>query len=462
MASQTPDKSIFRKYDIRGIVGTTLSAEIIYQIGRGFGATLLDLGERQAITARDTRLSSPAFHQALQQALLDSGIDVTDIGATPTPLANFATRRLGIANAAVITGSHNPCNYNGLKLIVGGKPFHDTQLTQLYQRVIRTDFKEGKGQLTKQKIVPDYIDEIKENIEITCPLRVAVDCGNGISGPVASRLLTALGCEVTELYCEPDGHFPNHHPNPSEPENLRVLQDTVIEQQLDLGLALDGDGDRLGVIDSTGKIIWPDRQLMLFARDILARLPGRTIVYDVKSTRHLESVIREAGGIPLMVASGHSLLREKIEETRAPLGGELSGHLFFNDRWYGFDDGLYTAARLLEILCQSEQSSSDLFATLPDSPSTPEITIDFGSEEKLRAFMEDYITLDRNSGDTRIIATDGLRLEYPTGWSLVRASNTSPSLSVRFEADDQASLEQIEAQTRREILRVAPELQLPF
>ncbi len=457
-----PVKTIFRKYDIRGIVDTTLTEDIVYLIGQGYAATLLDLGESGAIVARDTRLSSPTYCEAFSQALLDSGVNVTDIGAVPTPVANFAVHEFGIGNAVIVTGSHNPSNYNGLKLVVQGQPFHSEKLVTLYQRIAQGDFRSGRGQLTQHGIVPEYIRQLSAGIHIERPLRVAIDCGNGISGPVATGLLKTLGCQVHELFCEPDGRFPNHHPNPSVPENLQALQQLVIDGHLDIGLALDGDGDRLGVVDSTGKIIWPDRQLLLFAREILRERPGSTIVYDVKSTRHLESFIRQAGGVPLMVASGHSLLRRKMQETGAPLGGELSGHLFFNDRWFGFDDGLYTAARLLEILSHTEQSSSELFATLPDSPSTPEITIDFGCEQKLQDFMQAFQRLDHDSEVQRITAIDGLRIEYPHGWSLVRASNTTPSLSIRFEADDDVSLQHIEALISQRIHQLEPGLTLPF
>ncbi len=461
-ASDIPVKTIFRKYDIRGIVDVTLNEDIVKQIGRGFGSDLVEQQEQQVIVARDTRLSSPAYAQALISGLRDTGIDVTDIGATPTPVANFATHALDIPNAVIITGSHNPPNYNGLKLVVGRKPWHADKLEALNQRIIDGAFSYGDGKLVSRSVTSLYIERVVGSVQIERPLSVAIDCGNGISGPVASALLRRLGCRVHTLYCKPDGRFPNHHPNPSEPENLKALQQAVIDHHLDIGLALDGDGDRLGVVDSSGKIIWPDRQLMLFAQEILKQQPGSTIIYDVKSSCHLDRVIRRAGGEPLMVASGHAVLRQKMRETGAPLAGELSGHLFFADRWDGFDDGLYTAARLLEILANTTQSSSELFATLPDSPCTPEINISFNSEEALLAFMEAFNRLDRDNEQVDVSAIDGLRLEYAHGWGLVRASNTTPSLSLRFEADDEQALETIKASIRRQLLRVDPSLNLTF
>ncbi len=457
-----PAATIFRKYDIRGVVDVTLNEQIVQLIGRGFGSTLRDLGECEVVVARDTRLSSPAYAKALIDGLRTSGIDVTDLGATPTPVANFATHELEIPNAVVVTGSHNPSNYNGLKLIVHRQPWHGDRLQALHQRIVAGDFHHGDGRLTQRSVVSRYIDRIAREITLARPLKLAIDCGNGISGPVAATLLRRLGCQVHELFCQPDGRFPNHHPNPSEPENLKALQQTVIDHRLDLGLALDGDGDRLGVVDASGKIIWPDRQLMLFAREILRERPGSPIVYDVKSTCHLERFIAAAGGQPLMVASGHSLLRQKMAEVDAPLAGELSGHIFFRDRWYGFDDGLYTAARLLQIVAASPLPSDELFAELPDSPCTPEITIAFESEAALQQFMEAFAALDRGGEEITVTSIDGLRLEYPHGWGLVRASNTSPSLSLRFEADDEPSLEEIKASVRCQIHQLLPTLPLDF
>jgi len=460
--SNTPAPTIFRKYDIRGIVDVTLNEGIVEQIGRGFGTTLREREEQRVIVARDARLSSPAYTEALIRGLRGSGIDVTDIGATPTPVANFATHALGIPNAVIVTGSHNPANYNGLKLIVRRAPWHGDRLQALHRRIVAGDFQQGEGGLQQRSVVSRYIDRLASGVTIERPLKVAIDCGNGIAGPVAATLLRRLGCQVHELFCKPDGRFPNHHPNPSEPQNLTTLQQTVIDHHLDIGLALDGDGDRLGVVDASGKIIWPDRQLMLFARQILRERPGSPIVYDVKSTCHLQHFIEAAGGQPLMVASGHSLLRQKMRSVGAPLAGELSGHLFFGDRWYGFDDGLYTAARLLEILAASPRPSDELFAELPDSPCTPEITIPFESEQALESFMEAFAALDRDGEGVTISSIDGLRLEYPQGWGLVRASNTTPSLSLRFEAEDEDSLEAVKASVRRQIHRLLPALPLAF
>ena len=462
VASGIPVSTIFRKYDIRGIVDVTLNEDIVHRIGLGFGSTLRERGEQQVIVARDTRISSPGYAKALIRGLRETGIDVTDIGATATPVANFATYALDIPNAVIVTGSHNPPNYNGLKLVVNRESWHGEKLEALNQRIVAGTFTHGDGKLVSRSVSSRYIERVANSVRISRPLNIAIDCGNGIAGPVASALLRRLGCRVHPLYCTPDGRFPNHHPNPSEPENLKALQQTVVDHHLDIGLALDGDGDRLGVIDSCGKIIWPDRQLMLFAQEILKQRSGSTIIYDVKSSHHLDRVIRSAGGTPLMVASGHAILRQKMKETGAPLAGELSGHLFFSDRWNGFDDGLYTAARLLEILANTAASSSALFSTLPDSPCTPEISIAFDSEQALQAFMDRFTQLDRSHEQVEVSTIDGLRLEYPHGWGLVRASNTTPSLSLRFEADDEQALEEIKASIRQQILGIAPTLAAVF
>lgn len=454
--------TIFRRYDIRGIVDECLTEEGMFDIGRGFGSELRERNERQIIVARDARLSSPAFAEALTRGLISAGIQVFNLGAIATPVAHFAAQRLQIPNTAVVTGSHNPSNYNGVKLSAQFKPFHREQLQALCQRIIEGAFTLGTGQYSTIDVTVDYQEAIVTQCSLARPLRIALDCGNGIAGITAADTLRKLGCEVAELYCDPQGEFPNHHPNPSDPKNLVDLQNHVVSERLDAGIALDGDGDRMGLIDSEGNIIWPDRQMMLFARSILDQNSGATIVFDVKSTSHLPRVIEAAGGVPVMFKSGSSLLREKMEQDDLVFGGELSGHLFFRDRWFGFDDGLYTAARMLELLSRSPKSSCTIFSELPDSINTPEITIDFPSESELQAFMTRFQAAPLGDDVVDIHRIDGVRLDYEDGWGLVRASNTTPALSVRFEASNEQALHNVQQAVAILIHQVDASLKLPF
>ncbi len=462
MTDQLPSKTIFRRYDIRGIVGSTLTSNIVRQIGKSYAALLLEKQEAQVVVARDGRLSSPAFADAFIQALLDSGMDVVDLGAVPTPLAYFAMHHLNIGNSAIITGSHNPGNYNGIKLNVQGSPLHSEQLSTLYARIQQQKYVIGKGQMTSVDITDIYQNEVLAGIQLERPLKIAIDCGNGIAGIAAPALFKAMGCDVTELYCEPDGTFPNHHPNPSEPKNLETLRTVIREGDFDLGLAFDGDGDRLGVIDSEGEIIWPDRQMMLFSRDILAQNPGGKIVFDVKSSCHLASEISRHKGEPLMWSSGHSLIRQKMQDCGAIFGGELSGHLFFADRWYGFDDGLYSAARMLEIVASQVRPSAEIFAELPNGVNTPEISVGFESERSLKDFMDQLLSRASEFNQATVNRIDGLRVDYADGWGLARESHTTPSLSLRFEGTTQVVLERIQSKFKHELLCVQSNLQLPF
>lgn len=451
--------AIFRAYDIRGVVNKTLTVEVVRTIGQTVG-TLYPNCPRVAV-GRDGRLSSPALAQALCEGLVAAGRTAIDIGQAPTPVLYYATHRLKTGAGIVVTGSHNPPDYNGLKLVMGGETLFGDAITAIYERIEKGALSEGNGEREIENLNQDYVERISEDVRLARPLRVAIDCGNGAAGPVASRLFTQLGCELIPLYCDVDGNFPNHHPNPSDLKNLKMLIETVRTEHLDLGLAFDGDGDRLGVIDNEGNVIWADRQMMLFAADVLERNPGAEIIYDVKSSKHLHSVIASHGGKPRMWKTGHSLIKAKMKETGALLAGEMSGHIFFKERWYGFDDGLYAGARLLEILSKDPRPSSEIFAALPNAISTPEIIVDLGEDGAQHAFMRKLVER-ADFSDANVSDIDGLRVDYPCGWGLVRASNTTPSLVIRFEADDESGLKQIQQIFRNQILAVDSSLKLPF
>ena len=454
--------SIFRSYDIRGIVGDTLTPEAVYQIGRAFGTEAAARNQQTVIVARDGRVSSVTLRGALVEGLRDSGRDVLDIGLTPTPVLYFATHYLATRTGVMITGSHNPAQYNGLKMVLDGETLSGDAIQAIRERIEAQDFVTGSGNLQEIEIVPDYIRRISEDIPVSLgeALKVVVDCGNGVSGIVAPHILRAIGHDVIELYCEVDGDFPNHHPDPSQPENLQDLIAIVRHEQADLGLAFDGDGDRLGVVDREGNILWPDRQLMLFAQDVLSRNPGAKIIYDVKCSRLLADVVRAAGGVPIMSKSGHSLIKQKMQETGALLAGEMSGHIFFKERWYGFDDALYSAARLLEILVDANEPPEQVFARLPYAASTPELRLDM-PEERHASFMQQVReALDFPDGELTEI--DGIRVDFPNSWGLVRPSNTTPCLVLRFEGDDDAALVAVKERFRRLLVGIDPHLALPF
>lgn len=454
------DSSIFRAYDIRGIVGDTLTPDSVYTIGLALGSEAQARGEKKMITARDGRLSGPELIAALNRGLQDSGCDVIDIGAVPTPILYFATHILSTTSGVMLTGSHNPADYNGLKMVLGGETLADKAIAGLYQRIQAQQFMRGNGSLQKQDISAEYVTRITRDVKLKRPLKVIVDCGNGIAGTIAPQLLRALGCEVIELFCEVDGHFPNHHPDPSIPENLQDLMIAVKKQQADVGLAFDGDGDRVGVVTDRGEIIWPDRLLMLLAADVLSRNPSAMIIYDVKSSRYLADVIKQHTGQPLMWKTGHSLVKAKLRETGALLAGEMSGHVFFKERWYGFDDGIYTATRLLEILSGDSCTASEIFARFPDSINTPELKLPIADDRKF-SFMENFSKRAKFDGAT-ITTIDGLRADFAMGWGLIRPSNTSPYLILRFEADTQENLANIQAIFREQLLAMDNCLALPF
>lgn len=470
-AAETPEEtkeaanipsSIFRTYDIRGIVDETLTEEGVYFIGRALGAEAEVRGQKTIVVARDGRHSSELLRDALTKGLLESGRDVLDIGLTPTPVLYFATHYLDAHSGVMITGSHNPPTYNGLKIVLDGETLSGDAIQAIRRRIETQEFVDGTGSMQSAEIVPDYIRRISEEIPVTLgnALKVVVDCGNSVPGIVAPAILRAIGHDVIELFCEVDGDFPNHHPDPSQPENLQSLIDTVAEESADLGLAFDGDGDRLGVIDGEGNIIWPDRQMILFARDVLSRNPGAKIIFDVKCSRLLASEITAHGGEPIMSKTGHSLIKAKMVETGALLAGEMSGHIFFKERWYGFDDALYAAARLLEILVNSSESPAEVFAGLPAGVATPELRLDM-PEERHVEFMQKVLA-SASFDDAEVSTVDGLRVDLSDSWGLIRASNTTPCLILRFEGDDEAALENVKKRFRDLLTGIDAGLSLPF
>lgn len=452
--------SIFRAYDIRGIVGETLTEAIVEDVGRAVASESLARDCPSIVVGRDGRLSGPALNAALVRGLCAAGGNVIDIGPVPTPVLYYATYALSVGSGVMITGSHNPPEYNGMKIMIDGETLFGPEIQKLARRVEQNDFTSGAGSLQSRDLVPTYIQRITSDVSLARPLKVVADCGNGAAGAVLPQLLKALGCEVIELFCEVDGHFPNHHPDPSQPKNLQDLIAAVAEHHADVGLAFDGDGDRLGVIDGNGKIIWPDRQMMLYAQDIVQRHPGALILYDVKCSRHLTRAIRDAGGEPLMWKTGHSFMKAKLKESGALLAGEMSGHVFFKERWYGFDDALYTAARLLEILARDPRPCAEIFAQLPDAVSTPELQVFMGEGENFE-FMRQFAA-QAQFADAQVTTIDGVRADFADGWGLVRPSNTTPSLVLRFEADDEAALARIQEAFRAQMTALRGDLTLPF
>lgn len=452
---------VFRTYDIRGNTLTDLTQDLVHDIGLALGTQAQAQGVTTMIVARDGRLSGPKLFAALKAGLLATGMNIVDIGVVPTPLLYFATHHLAFNSGVILTGSHNPRDDNGLKTVIKGKTLSTAQIQELLQCIQARTVKQGKGQETHyEDIISDYIQDVKQRIHLTKPLNIVVDAGNGVTGRVIPELYRALGCEVTALFCEVDGNFPNHHPDPAKPKNLATMIETVKAQQADIGLAFDGDGDRVGVITSQGEMIFPDRLLMLLAQDLLTRQKNAKIVFDVKCSKNLARVIEEHSGIPIMSKTGHSLLKQKMYDENAPLAGEMSGHIFFRENWYGFDDGMYAGARLLEILAKSHESSAALFAKIPNSISTPEINVNIPDAEK-HAFIE-KLTIQAHFPGAKIIDIDGLRIEFPHAWGLVRASNTTPMLTLRFEADTEADLLAIKKIFRDFLLSQKADLHLDF
>ncbi len=457
-----PDQGIFRAYDIRGVVGKTLDAGVARQLGRAIGSAVRDKDLHEIVVGRDGRLSGPELSDALIEGLRATGVDVVDIGAVPTPVSYFAAFQLNTGSCVSVTGSHNPPDYNGFKVVIGGETLSGDAIGDLYQRIVDGRLADGHGNLRQYDIAAEYIERIASDIQTGRPLKVVIDCGNGIAGNTAPGVVHAIGCEPVPLYCDVDGEFPNHHPDPSDPKNLSDLILTVQKTDADLGLAFDGDGDRLGVVTKDGEIVYPDRVLMLFAQDVLVRNPGATILYDVKCTGHLQSLILRNGGSPLMWKTGHSLIKAKMKETGAQLAGEMSGHFFFRERWYGFDDGVYAAARLLEILADDPEGRTpeEIFATLPKGVSTPELHVAM-PEGEAHAFITRFRERAQFEG-ARITTIDGVRADWPDGWGLVRASNTTPVLVLRFDADSSDALKRVQDAFRTQLLACDASLALPF
>jgi len=461
-------KSIFKAYDIRGVIGKTLDADAARSIGRAFGSEVRAQGGDSVVVARDGRLSGPELIQALSDGLRAAGVDVVNVGMVPTPVGYFAAsvplklaggeRR--VESCIVVTGSHNPPDYNGFKMVLRGAAIYGEQILALHQRIVEGNFTDGNGSYAEYDIADAYLERIASDIKLARPIKIVVDTGNGVAGGLAPKLFRKLGCELVELFTEVDGNFPNHHPDPAHPENLQDVIRALNETDAEIGFAFDGDGDRLGVVTKDGQIIYPDRQLMLFAEEVLSRNKGAQIIYDVKCTRNLAKWVKDKGGVPLMWKTGHSLVKAKLRETGAPLAGEMSGHVFFKDRWYGFDDGLYTGARLLEILTRV-QDPSKLLNSLPNSHSTPELQLKLEEGENFELIAR----LQQNAkftGADDVVKIDGLRVEYPDGFGLARSSNTTPVVVMRFEADNDAALKRIQDDFRRVILAEKADAKLPF
>ncbi|WP_248320345.1 phosphomannomutase/phosphoglucomutase [Caballeronia sp. Sq4a] len=461
-------QSIFKAYDIRGIVGKTVDSDVAKSIGRAFGSEIREQGGDSVVVARDGRLSGPELVGALANGLREAGVDVIDIGMVPTPVGYFAasvplpfpTGERRVDSCIVVTGSHNPPDYNGFKMVLRGAAIYGEQIQGLYQRIVNDDFSSGEGSYTEFDVSQMYLDRIVSDVKPVRAMKIVVDTGNGVAGGLAPRLFKALGCELVELFTDIDGNFPNHHPDPAHPENLQDVIRALKETDAEVGFAFDGDGDRLGVVTKDGQVIYPDRQLMLFAQEVLSRNKGGQIIYDVKCTRNLAKWVREQGGEPVMWKTGHSLVKAKLRETGAPLAGEMSGHVFFKDRWYGFDDGLYTGARMLEILSRVDDPSK-LLNDLPNSLSTPELQLKLEEGENFELISRLQKSAKFEGADD-VLTIDGLRVEYPDGFGLARSSNTTPVVVMRFEADSEEALKRIQEDFRRVILAEKPDAKLPF
>ncbi|MFC6977363.1 phosphomannomutase/phosphoglucomutase [Microbulbifer taiwanensis] len=469
--SETPAKSelqvstdfprqVFRAYDIRGIAGSEINEPFAYQLGRALGTLAQHTGEEILLVGRDGRNSSELLSNCLVEGILDSGCNAVNLGLVPSPLLYYACAKgKNTSSGVMVTASHNPAEYNGFKIVLKGRPLAEDKLQRLHQLMQKGPFKSGQGSNREQDIKENYIDEIFNDVALAGQPHLVVDAGNGATSVLAPRLFEQLGCAVTPLFCEIDGNFPNHAPDPSRPENLKALIEKVAETGADLGVALDGDGDRVTLISASGRIAWADQLVMLLARDILARNPGEGIVFDVKSSRALGQLVNQYGGRPIMWKTGHAPMKTKMLETGAILGGELSGHIFIKDRWFGFDDGIYAAARVLEIMALREQSLDELLDSLPQMISTPEILLPADEKEKF-AIIE-KLKKQADFGDADINTIDGLRIEYSDGWGLVRASNTGAALTLRFEADSDEALERIRQQVMAQLKKVDPKLTVP-
>ncbi|SDM06490.1 phosphomannomutase / phosphoglucomutase [Modicisalibacter muralis] len=454
--------SIFRAYDIRGIVDDTLTEASVELIGRAIGSEAAARGESTVVVARDGRISGPRLKDALARGLTATGRDVIDIGMVPTPVLYFATHVLdGSASGVMVTGSHNPPDYNGFKIVLGGETLSGDAITALYERIANDDLASGQGKIREHDVRDAYLERILGDVTLARPLKAVVDCGNGVAGELGPKLIERLGVDTVRLFDEIDGTFPNHHPDPGKLENLKDVIRTVKDTGADIGLAFDGDGDRLGVVTPQGEVIYPDRLMMAFAEDMLNRNPGAKVIFDVKCTGNLAQVIENAGGTPEMWRTGHSLIKARMKETGAQLAGEMSGHIFFKERWYGFDDGIYGAARLLEILSRQDADADTFFHRYPQDLGTPELNVKVTDDDKFA--IVDKLAREGDFGDDGVKTTlDGIRVDYPDGWGLCRASNTTPMLVLRFEGKNQAALERIQASFRAALKQIAPQAELPF
>jgi len=455
-----PEKNIFKAYDIRGVVGKTLNDNSVIQIGKSIGSEALLQNQKKICVGYDGRLSSPHIFNLLSKGLLSTGINVTNIGLVTTPMLYFSTHQLNTKSGIMITGSHNPPEYNGFKIVINDKTLSTDDIQTLYQRIIKEKYLLGEGEMSNASVKTFYLDKIYSDIKLARPIRIAIDCGNGAASVCAEELYKGIGAKVEPLFCDIDGNFPNHHPDPSNLKNLISLQDALVKGDSELGLAFDGDGDRLGVVSKKGEIIFPDRQLLLFAEDVLKKNPGASIIFDVKSTRHLFAWIKDRGGIPIIWKTGHSLIKAKMKESKAILAGEMSGHMFFDDRWYGFDDGVYAGARLIEILSHFD-NPSEILEALPKSFSTPELNIKLIEGEQHKIIK----TLQREAkfqNANEIIKIDGLRVEYDYGFGLMRASNTTPVIVLRFEADSNENLKLIQNEFKKILKRYVSQGKIPF
>jgi phosphomannomutase/phosphoglucomutase len=457
-------KEIFKAYDIRGIVDKSLTVDMTYQIGQSIGTEAIVNDQTAVIIGRDGRLSGPKLSKVLADGIRSAGVDVVDIGVAPTPVVYFAAYHLGIPSCVAITGSHNPPDYNGFKMVIDGMTLSAERIQTIRQRIQDKSSilasSENLGTYSSREIIPEYLDTIVADVKPARQIKLVIDCGNGVAGSVAPELFERLGCDVTTLYGEVDGNFPNHHPDPSQIENLQDLIQAVKDQGAELGFAFDGDGDRLGVVTADGDVIWPDRQMILFARDVLERNPSAEIIYDVKCSRTLPKEIEAAGGKATMWRTGHSFIKGKLKETGAQLAGEMSGHIFFKDRWYGFDDGSYAGARLIELLSKIDRSPSEVFNALPDTINTPELRIEMQEGEHYR-FMDEMIE-NASFDEAQVSTMDGIRVDFEDGFGLIRPSNTTPILVLRFEADDTAALERIQSRFRALITDTRPDVVPPF
>lgn len=452
---------IFRAYDIRGIIETELTNDIVLCIGKALGSQVIARGFKRINLAWDGRLSSPLLAKWLQEGLLSVGCSVNQLGLLPTGALYYACYESDTPCGVMITGSHNPSEYNGFKAVIDQQPLSEAEIQELAQRIRESNYSVGRGDCYAKDISQEYLSRIDNDIQVSRSMHIVIDAGNGVAGPFATKLFRKMGAKVTELYCNIDGRFPNHHPDPTEPENLRDLQSAIQRHKADLGLAFDGDGDRVVLVDNEGNIIWPDRMMMLFIEDILPRRPGTHALFDVKSTRHLAPMIDRLGGRPVMWKTGHSLMKRKLKETGAAVGGEFSGHFYIAERWYGFDDGLYAGGRLLEILSNHQGSAAEVCRALPEEISTPELTITISETDKftlVNALCKDEALI----AEGRIFTTDGLRIEFSDGWGLVRASNTTPKLTLRFAGDSSATVTRIQTIMKQALTRHAPEIRLPF